>query len=147
MIQTILIPVDFSETSSQALQTGKEFAKKLGGVKVVLLHVVEEIEYYPGFVMPPIFEELQENARKELDNVAQELRAEGLLVDVEVGIGSPSQKIVQLAKSLPVDLIVMGTHGRTGVSHALLGSIAEKVVRKAHCPVMTVRMAKPQMGA
>jgi nucleotide-binding universal stress UspA family protein len=147
MIQTILIPVDFSETSSQAVQTGKVFAKKLGGVKVVLFHVVEEIEYYPGFVMPPIFEELKENARKELDNVAQELRAEGLPVDVEVGVGSPSQKIVQLAKSLPADLIVMGTHGRTGFSHALLGSIAEKVVRQAYCPVMTVRMTKPQTGA
>lgn len=142
MIQTILIPVDFSEPSNQALQAGKELAKRLGGVKVVLVHIVEEIEYYPGFVMPPIFEELQENARKEVEGVAKGLQAEGIPVDVEVRIGSPSQQIVQLAKALPADLIVMGTHGRTGVSHALLGSIAEKVVRKAHCPVMTVRTTK-----
>jgi len=138
MLANILVPADFSETSDRALEYGKNLAKKLNS-KLYLLHVVEEIEYYPGFVMPPIFEELKNHAISELNKLAKPLKEEGMDVQVEVKIGKSWQQIVNTAKANSVDLIVIGTHGRTGLSHVLLGSIAEKVVRRASCPVMTIR--------
>ncbi|MFN8545829.1 MAG: universal stress protein [Candidatus Binatia bacterium] len=134
-IGRILVPLDFSPSATFALDWAEEFARRLDA-ELVLLHVNQ-----PGAVLPG--SDLARNedalARAELDRIAQALVARGRRARALVRPGSPSEEIVRLAAEERVGLIVMGTHGRSDVAHLLLGSVADRVVRRAACPVLTVR--------
>jgi universal stress protein A len=136
----ILAPTDFSEYSQQAIQYARELAQKFGAT-LVLLHVVE-LPPYPIEGLPPsqlggtLLDELEQQATRDL---AQLLPKEAEVKVVRrVVVGIPYRKIVEVAEAEKVDLIVMATHGRTGLSHLVVGSVAERVVRTAPCPVLTI---------
>ena len=164
-VQTILVPIDYSEDARQALQWGASIAAKYGA-KLLLLHVipkaVEEISpsgpewitplsppayYYEGMApgsrgrsTEPIIIDLQEQAVAQLSDFAHASLKDPVPMHVQVVVGRPAAEIVRVAREQRVDLIVMGTHGRTGLRHLLLGSVAEEVTRQAPCPVFTVRI-------
>ena len=141
-IKTILVPTDFSECSDAAVKYGRAMADTFGA-SLHLLHGVQDPYTQPWAaeaVPAPLGDMLaqwQAQARVRL----QELMPEGARADVMVAVqvGSPFQEIVRYAEEQAIDLIVIGTHGRGPLGHMLLGSVAEKVVRKAPCPVLTVR--------
>lgn len=136
-LKKILVPVDFSRHSENAVRYGAELAAKFHA-ELVLLHVVDNtpVMFSEGAVFTP------ESMKEVLDKANAELGGieipEGLNVTRVAREGHPFVEIVRFAKANGVDLIVVGTHGRTGLAHLLLGSVAENVVRKAPCPVLTV---------
>ncbi len=136
--KTILVPIDFEPPSEKALATAKELAKCLGA-SLHLLHVYNTPVYtYPGrdpTLAPSLHQEITEAARRAVQSKAE---AEGGLA-WELREGDPATEVLETVEKLQPLLVVMGTHGRTGLRHALLGSVAEKVVRKSDVPVMTVR--------
>ncbi len=141
-IRQILAPTDFSECSKQAVACAYELAQTFGA-KLVLLHVIEELPSYIGFIPPGgaamLLKDLERQARLDLAEVLPEAEAAEVEVTRQVVGGSPSHEIVKVAAAEKVDLIVIATHGRTGLSHLGMGSVAERVVRTAPCPVMTIR--------
>ena len=137
-IKRILIPIDFSETSTAAVGYGVDLAERYGAA-VHLLHVIEKSAVPPEPEFPLGIFEGQTVARERLVDVLNAAQRKAFRSEVAVNIGSPSLEIIRYAKEHDIDVIVMGTHGRSGVSHMLMGSVAEKVVRKAPCPVLTVR--------
>jgi nucleotide-binding universal stress UspA family protein len=143
-LHRILVPTDFSKWSQNALTYAVAFAEKFGA-EIHLLHVVQDLALFiPEAVMmappmaPPV-EQFVTAARAALERVVRELALPALPIHPEVAEGVPFDEIIRCAREKDVDLIVMGTHGHTGLAHMLLGSVAEKVVRKAPCPVLTVR--------
>jgi nucleotide-binding universal stress UspA family protein len=145
-LRRILVPVDFSPHAEQALKYGAALAEKFGA-ELYLLHVFQNLAVYQTEVVsgaPPILppvEQLTASARSELGRLVQSKNLQRLAVHAEVVEGSPVEEIVAYAGERSIDLVVLGTHGRGWLAHALLGSVAEKVVRKAPCPVLTVRLA------
>lgn len=138
----ILCPVDFSSSSREALRLAAELARDSPAL-LVLAHVWEpprwstgEIPLAPSVTQDMVDAEEAELARWKAE--AEKLGAKEIAVQLLSGV--PWDEIVTLAKTDPaIDLVVMGTHGRTGIKHVLLGSVAEKVVRHAPCPVLVVR--------
>lgn len=111
--------------------------------ELLLLHVVEylqDFEYYQILVFTPqeIAEKMEKQAHEELNKLTKQIK-KIIKVETEVRQGKAFFEIIKTAKEKDMDLIVMGSHGRTGISHMLMGSVAEKVVRKANCPVLIVR--------
>jgi nucleotide-binding universal stress UspA family protein len=143
-IKRILVPTDFSYTSDLALGYAIDLADKYGA-SIHLVHVVEAMNFmaaYPdGFFaeVPALRSRLMSDAETRLGAAASRCAAASLAVTTEVTEGRPARMIVQQATDRGTELIVMGTHGRSGVAHLLLGSVAEHVVRTAPCPVFTVR--------
>ena len=142
-IQQILVPTDFSEPSEVALKYGKAFAETFRA-RLHLLHVVDDcLTAWPSegasVVIPVAIEELEEQARSQLRAALPDAERERLRACVVALRGSPSMEIAAYAQSEKIDLIIMGTHGRSPMAHLLMGSVAEKVVRKAPCPVLIVR--------
>ena len=146
-IKTILLATDGSEGSSKAMTYAMSLARQYGG-RVVALHVIDQRwdeQTRAAFVEigPELMQKLHsgnaQEARRILQEVADAGAKSGVPVETRMATGIPFEDIVRIGKELPADLIIMGTHGRTGVSHLLLGSVAEKVIRRAHCPVLTVR--------
>jgi nucleotide-binding universal stress UspA family protein len=139
----ILAPTDFSEYSKKAVASALELAQKFGA-KLTILHVVE-LPPYPveGYVPPSLsatfLDDMERQATVDLAQVVPEAEAAKVEVARLVAVGTPYRKIVETAEADHVDLIVMATAGRTGFSHLVLGSIAERVVRTASCPVLTMR--------
>jgi len=136
-IRTILVPTDFSQSSTLALDAAKDLAQKFQAA-LHLLHVVQDplsqswaLESY-GTMPADLLKDLEQMARKDLDKALPKAR-------LNTEVGAPFGKIIDYAKAHDVDLIVMGTHGRGVLAHAILGSVAERVVRFAPCPVLTVR--------
>lgn len=146
-LNRILVPVDFSNHSAKAVRYATTVANKFGA-RVSLLHVVED-PFVTGawqaeaFVpnIPELLNDLIKAARAHLGDLKKDLAAHGFVVETEVITGQPARAIVEHASTGGFDLIVMGTHGRTGLSHAVVGSVAERVVQKAPCAVLTVREA------
>jgi nucleotide-binding universal stress UspA family protein len=143
-IKTILHPTDFSESSKYAMTYAISFAEEFQA-KLVLLHVIEEISsalYFDMLQAPPLTQlmvNIEKQARQALDEVLPpELRGK-LPAEYVLRKGVPFVEILHCAGEMKADMIVLGTHGRTGLKHALFGSVAEKVVRKAICPVLSVR--------
>ena len=141
----ILVPMDFSDTSTRALEHAKMLAERFEA-SLELLHVVPNpflattAMLYVGMPLPQDFlNELELDARQRLGNALTAAERERFKARSVVKIGDPLIEIVEHARLEHVDLIVMGTHGRTGASHFFLGSVAERVVRTAACPVLTVR--------
>ncbi len=139
----ILAPTDFSEFSKKAIDYAFGLAQQFGA-KLSLLHVIE-MPAFPveGFVPPgpgaTLLEDLERQARLDLAGLLPEAKAAKVEVVRLVVMGKPYREIVETAAAENVDLIVMATHGRTGLSHLLIGSVAERVVRTAPCPVLTLR--------
>jgi nucleotide-binding universal stress UspA family protein len=140
-IERILVPVDFSESSSVAVGHAIEFAKAFDS-KIDLLH---SYQIQPSAVVPyqvafpaGIFEELREAAKEQLGKVSDRVTAAGVECHMHLSQNLPSSAIVDAADELSADLIVMGTRGLTGLKHIALGSVAERTVRTAPCPVLTV---------
>ena len=143
-VHTILHPTDFSEHSKYAFWLACALARDYGA-RLVIVHVVAApaIVYGEG-VVPPNAEELRAAAREQLDGLRVpqgNVRAERRLQE-----GDAVTAILGVAQELHADLIVMGTHGRTGLGRLLMGSVAEQVVRKASCPVLTVKMPLPEVA-
>ncbi len=144
-IQSILFPTDFSELSSHALAYARSFAETFAA-RLHVIHVVDEAYQYWMAMGPsslpvgPRPEELVQGCEQTLTAYVQEHLGDldgG--VASEVLVGRPFMEIIRYARREKIDLIVLGTHGRGAFSHALMGSVAEKVVRKAPCPVLTIR--------
>jgi nucleotide-binding universal stress UspA family protein len=136
-LRQILLPTDFSEPSVNALKYAKAFADNFKA-SLHLMHVLETVYY--GWEVPPLIdEEIEEGAKKQLHSLLTEAECQQYQAQFHLRRGSPFLEIVRHARDQNVDLIVMGTHGRGPIAHMLLGSVAEKVVRKAPCPVLTVR--------
>jgi nucleotide-binding universal stress UspA family protein len=145
LLERILIPVDFSEVSLQALDYAVELGKPFGA-QLLVLYVVEPIYYAtpadlygPSVNLGMLVDEQQQAARAQLTELQTQLYNRDVKAEILVDSGAPYQKIVTTAEQRKADLIVMATHGRTGFSHLLLGSVTERVVRGAKCPVLTVR--------
>jgi nucleotide-binding universal stress UspA family protein len=143
----ILTPTDFSEDSKLALSYAVTLAQKFSS-EIIVVHVDQPLapvmvsELNPGLdvsTMNRIAEEGRLLALKELDETTARLRESGIKARGLMRVGAPFLEIIHTAQSEGIDLIVMGTHGRTGLAHVLMGSVAERVVNKAPCPVLTVR--------
>ena len=144
----ILVPTDFSSLGQTALETATALAKERGA-KLLIAHVEEPPLAYGG---GELYYGIEEPDRNELKRMLTEVVPTDPAVAYEhrLMMGSPAGAIVHLAEQEDVDMIVMPTHGRTGVLRLLMGSVAEEVVRKAKCPVLTVKAAAPakaQAGA
>lgn len=140
-IRTILVPVDFSPCSRAALDFGLQLARRFDA-SLWLLHayVLPAYAFSEGVAIgPDLAENLANDARKGLERIRDDLQESVVPVSVASVAGSPAEVIVEWAQTHGIDLIVMGTHGRSGLQHLLAGSVAERVVRVAHCPVVTVR--------
>jgi nucleotide-binding universal stress UspA family protein len=142
MATTLLVAVDFEEPSRRAVDLARELSGPLGA-ELCLVHAYQLPLYtYPGLEpsMPPLFyTEITAAATRALDALAADVGVPRALLRE----GDPAPTIVAVAREIGASMIVMGTHGRRGLSHALLGSVAEKVVRTSEIPVLTVRAASP----
>jgi nucleotide-binding universal stress UspA family protein len=140
--QRFLIPVDFSEYANQAVEYAIGLASKLGA-RLTLLHVIQPLPLAGvdmGVTLPYTYiQDLEAEITNSMQAYLERVTAAGLEGEIAVVHGVPFQEILETAKTQQVDLIVMGTHGRTGLEHVFLGSVAEKVVRLAPCPVLVVR--------
>ncbi len=143
-LRRILVPTDFSKHSENALKYAVAFAEKFGA-ELHLLHVVQDLAVFlPDAVtatppMVPPVDQITQAAREGLDRIIRANGLERFSAKPEVREGTPFAEVVRFAREMEIDLIVMATHGHTGLAHMLLGSTTEKVVRKAPCPVLTVR--------
>ena len=143
-IRKILVPTDFSPNSERALDLAIDFAVRFEA-EIVLVHVLAP-PVYPAMTfgaaaasLPNIHEEVRKNITAQLEGLRQKLVARGVRARAVVRDGSPFTEIVVAAQDEACDLVVIATHGYGGIKHLLLGSTAERVVRKAPCPVLTVR--------
>lgn len=145
-IKRILVPVDFSADSLEALAYARQLAARCGA-DLLLLHVAEPVYLAEPNVaaadLTTLLDAQQRTADAQLSRISADLRKEGRRVRTLVECGVPAQVIVETADNTGTDLIILATHGRTGLSHMLIGSVAERVVRMARCPVLTVRRAPP----
>jgi universal stress protein A len=140
-LHKILAPIDFSDHASRALRWGASLAERYDA-QIILLHVipetVEELSMH-GSAWEQVIMVLEAKVETQLFEVALMELKDGLGVDVRVAVGKPAEEIVRVAREDAVDLIVMGTHGHTGLRYMLLGSTAETVFRTAPCPVFMVQ--------
>ena len=142
-INKVLVPIDFSDYSKSALKYAVNFAKSFKA-DMFLIYVVEPIIYPPDFSMgqiaiPTVNTEWDERAKEELDKLAKIHIPSDVKVTTIIKTGKPFVEIIDTALEEDIDLIIIATHGHSGVEHILFGSTAEKVVRKAPCPVLTLR--------
>lgn len=142
VFQKIVVPVDFSEHSARALEMAIEIAKASGGS----LHLVHSYPLNPvllspyGVAVPPDLERgFRESTDQQLREWAGRVRKAGVAVEVFTSSDTASEAIVRHAGEIHADLIVMGTRGLTGLKHVVLGSVAERTLRHASCPVLTVK--------
>jgi len=140
--QHFLVPIDFSEYANQALDYALTLAGKLDA-QITLLHVIQSLPLGGadmGVALPYAYlQDLEAEIMQNMEAYRAKVVNAGLEADITVVHGVPFHEILETAKTHKVDLIIMGTHGRTGLQHVLLGSVAEKVVRLAPCPVLVVR--------
>ena len=146
-LKKILYPSDFSESSREALKYAVSFAREFKA-RLVLMHVVNEQIFSEGLSLPRLTppealeQELTAEGGRQLRMLIPAGELAGLQVEHVILRGMPFLEIIRYAKANDVDLIVIGTHGRSGMEHIIFGSTAEKVVRKAPCPVLSVRPAQ-----
>jgi nucleotide-binding universal stress UspA family protein len=140
-VKTILVPTDFSDGSQVALEYATSLAKSFSA-KIILLHVIETFTYTmtEALQVVNVYALVRNAVEPVMDRTVQDLQKDRVSASRLLVQGTADQEIVGQAKEAGADLIVMGTHGRRGVSHAFIGSVAERVVRTAPCPVLTVRV-------
>jgi len=143
-VKNILVPTDFEHTSAHALTYARELAR-LFNATIHILHVVDDVFALPGgtegtlAAFPQLQRQLQETAHTQVEQLMTEDERKAGTRAVVVTSSTPAQSVVDYARDAHIDLIVMGTHGRGGAPAFLIGSVAERVVRTAPCPVLTVR--------
>jgi nucleotide-binding universal stress UspA family protein len=144
-VHSILLPTDFSECARHAVPVAAEFARLLGA-RVVCLHVVEPVVQPVGWAPLaeplPVVEvsgQLEESAARDLPEFSKSEEFMGLDVEDLIARGDPAAEIVRVAEERGIGLIVISSHGRTGLGRILFGSTAESVVRHARCPVLVVK--------
>ena len=140
-IESILVPVDFEAQSEHALAYAVDLAETLGAtVHVITTYEVPIVGFPDGVLVAAaeIVSHLVESSQKSLDEMCAPYKARKVTVTSHLEQGDPQQKILEVARDKHVGLIVMGTHGRRGVSRALIGSVAENVIRRSEIPVLTV---------
>jgi nucleotide-binding universal stress UspA family protein len=145
-LKRILVPTDFSESANHALRYGISFAREYKA-DLILLHVVETLSVgYAGDLFPvpmaEVLEEIAGYAKTELAKLVALAKERGVEARDVVIQGKPPAEIIQYARANSIDMIVLGTHGRGVLDHALFGSTTERVVRKAPCPVLTCRLTE-----
>jgi nucleotide-binding universal stress UspA family protein len=146
-IKSILAPTDFSAHSEQAVRYASRLAERLGS-ELHLVHVLSEIlPAGPDPLLMPVmpaqfYKENEDRAREALDRVLDPAWEKPANITRAVKWGSPVESIVSYALDHRIELLIIATHGRTGLSHVLLGSVAERIVREAPCPVLTIRDRK-----
>lgn len=138
----LLVPIDFSDASIAAFKTAMEFSKSLDAeIRAIHIHQLQ-VPYVGdgGFYVPEMDEdEALEEHKKELEAFVSKHGEKGITVTQEVRIGDPETEINEIAQESEADMIVMGTHGRSGLSHLLMGSVTESVLRHTNVPVTVVR--------
>lgn len=142
-LKKILVPIDFSGYSKNALKYAVPFAKQFNA-EILLLYVVEPTIYPADFSfgqigLPGIEEEMRKRGTEELVKLANDEISDIVKSRTRVETGKAFTEINRVAKEEEIDLIIIATHGHTGIEHAIFGSTAEKVVRKAPCPVLSIR--------
>lgn len=142
-IKSILAPIDFSDYSINSLKYAVSFAKQFQS-SLILIYVIEPIVYPPDFsmgqlVLPSVDNDIYPRAVEELEKLANTEVPPEIKAKTIIKTGKPFIEIIETAKEESVDLIIIASHGSSGVEHMLFGSTAEKVVRKAPCPVLTLR--------
>lgn len=142
MFKKILCPVDFSEFTVEIIRYAHDIAKKYGA-ELHVFHVIPNLNYftpYESFLTPEnlvaIEKNIQDEVEKDFKKVMKNIDGDAKKI---VKTGVAFVEIIDYARAESIDLIVMGTHGRSGIEHILIGSVAEKVVRKAPCPVLSIR--------
>jgi nucleotide-binding universal stress UspA family protein len=172
-INTILVPVDFSPHSTEAMYYASSIAERFSSSLLIMHVIAKEVETYSTsrhsehcglphntFALLGPYSGTLEESVEVTDAVTVDLREQahtalqqflppqlvGWPLELHIEVGHPCEQILEVARREEVDLIVMGTHGRTGLEHVLLGSVAEQVVRRAPCPVMTVKAATSSLS-
>jgi universal stress protein A len=142
-LRKILVPTDFSDEARRSAEIVLELIADRAKGELILLHAYHvPVEYSAYGSLPTswsFFDEVPRTAKTELDKWASHLSSSGWKVTSQIAEGTPASVIVRLAKELDVDLVAMGTHGRSGLKAFMLGSVARRVVQHAPCPVLTVR--------
>jgi nucleotide-binding universal stress UspA family protein len=142
-VKKILLPTDFSNCSQEAMEYAISLAQVFQA-QIFLLHVMELPVFGTDFslmyrgIPPDLRQDLSEKMQLGVDR----MKSLGIEAERDFVIGVPAVEIIKTARKQEADLIVMGTHGRTGLAHVLLGSTAERVIQRAHCPVLTVNAAR-----
>jgi universal stress protein A len=151
-IRSILLPTDFSECGNYALSYAASLARTFDA-SLICIHVIEPIVPtvgYSGMTEPlpiaDITDQLEDSAERELPKLTECEECAGLEVEEVIAHGEAASEIVRVAKDRKVDLIVVSSHGRTGLGRILFGSTAEAVVRHAPCPVLVVKPAKEELA-
>lgn len=146
VLKRILVPTDFSPSADRALDHAIDLARPTKA-QIIVLHVAEPVYaatadlYGASAAIATLLDEQIKTGRARLAQLAERLRRRRLRARTLLETGSPYQVIVDVARDVGADMVVMATHGRTGFAHLLLGSVTEKVVRTAACPVLTLRVA------
>jgi nucleotide-binding universal stress UspA family protein len=145
-MKNVMVATDFGEAADAALRYGRELAGRFGAT----LHVVHVVEtsyvgvgvetYIP--VLPDVDGELEEGARRRLNGLLESVGNGPRTIPAVLPSSVPSVAIMDYARAHDIDLIVMGTHGRSGLAHLVMGSVAERVVREAPCPVLTIKQSE-----
>ncbi len=145
-IRHILVPTDFSQGANRAFETALDLGRDTGA-RLTLFHVHHvPTAVFPEVMLPiapEVMRDVEHSVDVVLDQWCERARAAGVAADKRTAFGATHAEICAAAAAVGADLIVIGTHGRSGLMHTLLGSVAEKVVRKAPCPVLTVRARQP----
>ena len=151
-IRTILLPTDFSDYATHALSYAASLARQFGA-SIICLHAIEPVMPAVGYTglteplpMVDLSEQLVESASRELPKIAESEECAGLSVEEIIAHGDAATEIVRVATERGVDLIVIASHGRTGLGRILFGSTAESVVRHAKCPVLVVKPIQAEEG-
>lgn len=150
VIRSILAPTDFSEHSHHALEYARLFAERWGA-SLHLLNVIEPAVFPAEGGLTPIgamkiADDMEESANAHLHRMIERPELSGLTIQTSIAYGRASSGIIDYAAENGIDLIVIATHGRTGIEHLIFGSTAERVVREAPCPVLTVRPVREEEG-
>ena len=145
MFNKILVPLDFSDYTDEIMQVAVQLAKKFGSTLHVL-HVIPNMDYFtpyesflPAESLVNIQRDVEREVEKDMEAIAKKIGDVPVIRAVRTGVAFV--EITDYVRAENIDLVVMGTHGRGGLEHILLGSVAEKVVRKSRCPVLTIRPA------
>jgi universal stress protein A len=151
-IRSILLPTDFSDYASHALSYAASLARQFSA-SIICLHVIEPVMPAVGYTglteplpMVDLSEQLVESASRELPKIAESEECADLSVEEIIAHGDAATEIVRVATERGVDLIVIASHGRTGLGRILFGSTAESVVRHAKCPVLVVKPIQAEEG-
>jgi nucleotide-binding universal stress UspA family protein len=142
MFKKIVCPVDFSEFTNEIIEYGVSIAKKFDA-ELHLLHIIPNLNYftpYESFLTPENLVAMERSIEREIEkDFEKTIKKIDMPVKKAIKTGVTFVEILDYIKTEKIDLVVMGTHGRSGFEHILLGSVAEKIIRRAPCPVLTVR--------